>query len=583
MCGICACIGKDNVLNKVINGLRKLEYRGYDSSGLAFFVNKKINVIKKTGKIDNLIKSLPEKTSSNIAISHCRWATHGKVSEENAHPQCSVDGKFVIVHNGIIENYLELKAKFFPQIKLTSETDTEIFANLLSHFKGNLIEKISKTMNVVEGSFAVAIMVEGRNEIYVARHGSPMLIAKNDKFCLAGSDMSVFDRSFDMCFFLADDEIAQLNSNEIVFYNKNGEKIFKKQEKIEIYDDYEDFFNEKPKMLKEIKEQPFVLKKTFFKWFNESVLSEQQTKQLRKYKAFHFVACGTAYHSALLGARYIEKFFRKKTYVSLASEFRYADNVLSKDCLYVFISQSGETADTISCAKFIKEKNLATMVITNVPYCSLNKFADFVVPTFAGREMAVASTKAYTAQVFTMLILSIILSNRQNLKSKIKQFSLFFEVSNIDKNHINAIRGFEKILFTGRGYDYVTSLEANLKLKEIAYLNCSSVAMGELKHGTLALVDERTLVIVISTQRKLKEKVENNIQEIQARGGKIFLVSNLNHNISVDYKIDLPDFSAELMPIISIVPLQLLALGVAQDLGCNPDMPRNLAKSVTVE
>ncbi len=335
-------------------------------------------------------------------------------------------------------------------------------------------------------------------------------------------------------------------------------------------------------MLKEIKEQPMVLRKTYFKYFAEDFFSKWDLEIIKKFKQFHFVACGTAYHSALLGAQYVQTFCKKECKVSIASEFRYGNEIISKNCLYIFVSQSGETADTIACASLVKNKGCKIMCVTNVPYCTLNKLADFVLPTFAGKEIAVASTKAYVAQVFTMLIFALKLADK-NFQEQIKQFVLSYEIPSLDKKFLKEIFKFKKIFFIGRQKDYVTSLEAALKLKEIAYINCLGIASGELKHGTLALIDEDTLVVAISTEKSLKDKVESNLQEVKARGGKILLVSNLQHDIEVEFLINIATFSDYLMPIVSIVPLQQLAFEYAISQGYNPDKPRNLAKSVTVE
>lgn len=336
-------------------------------------------------------------------------------------------------------------------------------------------------------------------------------------------------------------------------------------------------------MLKEIKEQPVILKRTFFKYFSEEVLSNHDFEKLSKFKSFHFVACGTAYHACLMGAQFIQKFCGKKCDVSIASEFRYCDNVFDKNCLYVFVSQSGETADTIACANLVKEKECTSMCVTNVPYCSLNKLADFVLPTFAGKEIAVASTKAYTAQVFTLLIFALKISRNKKLQQTLKKFVLNFDIQDFDEGLFKELFNFRQIFFIGRTQDSVTSLEAALKLKEIAYINCLGIPAGELKHGSLALVDDKTLVVVILTQKDLKEKIESNIQEVRARGGRVLFVSNLKPNVEVDFALPLADFEECLMPIVSIVPLQLFAMKFSIKKGFNPDKPRNLAKSVTVE
>lgn len=579
MCGICAGIGSENQIEKVVGGLKKLEYRGYDSCGLAYIkATKNIEFVKCVGGTKNLENRIDKTDFSNVVIGHTRWATHGTVNEENAHPHMSFDGQFAIVHNGIVENFEELKKQIDVQLK--SQTDTEVLVNLICKQSGTTLEKICKACQRVVGSFAIALIEKGKDEIFFARRGSPLWIAADEKGVFAGSDISVFDKNFKKCFCLEDDEFAVATSKKVEFFDKNCKKIEKEPISVENVDFFDGFSDEQTFMLKEIKEQPIVLRKTCFNLF--SSLDDAKVCKLKKFKKFHFVACGTAYHSCLMGCQFIQKFCKKQCEASIASEFRYADNVLSKNCLYVFVSQSGETADTIASARLVKDAGFSVMCVTNVPYCTLNSLADFVLPTYAGKEMAVASTKAYTAQVFSLLIFALRLGGetiQNTLKDFVQAFDCEFDVDKL----CQLVLASQKVFFIGRGQDYVSSLEAALKLKEIAYINCLGMPAGELKHGTLALVDENSLVVAISTQEKTKKKIESNILEVQARGGKVTLISNLEHNIDVDLKLTLPNFEEFLMPIVSIVPLQLLAFEVCQRLGFDPDKPRNLAKSVTVE
>lgn len=575
MCGICAGISETNIIQDVVSGLKKLDYRGYDSCGIGYIDEKQIKVVKAVGQIKNLEKKI-QNLEAKIAIGHTRWATHGIVSEENSHPHISQDGKVCLVHNGIIENYENLKSK---EVVYYSQTDTEVFANLIAQQQGEPLSKLRMACQKVVGSFAVAVLFEGHDEIYLAKRSSPLAVAVENGEVLASSDISVFAEKFKCCYILDDDEFCVLNSKSAIFFDKNGKKIEKKCVFLKNYDFFADKNNEKYFMLKEIKEQPMAIRKTYFEYFSKE--NKLDFELLKKFKRFHFVACGTAYHSCLIGAKYLKELCGKDAQVSLASEFRYEKNIYSKRCLYIFVSQSGETADTLACAKMIKDKGYKSLAVTNVPYCSLNNMCDFVLPTFAGKETAVASTKAYTCQIFTLLIFAHLLANKSC--EHIKKFALDFKIQNLSEDVLQFIYQFKKIFFVGRGQDYVTSLEGALKLKEIAYLNCLGIAGGELKHGTLALVDGETLVIAISTQKGLKEKMENCIEEVRARGGKVLLVSQFEHNVKVDCKIVLPDFKEDFMPIISVVPLQLLALNFCLKLGYNPDKPRNLAKSVTVE
>lgn len=583
MCGVCAEIGFENCVNDVLIGLKKLEYRGYDSSGIAFVSEGGLNVVKAVGEIKNLENKLTENLMAKVAIGHTRWATHGKVCEENAHPQFSFDENFAMVHNGIIENFKDLQDKYLKEMSLSSQTDTEILVNVIALQSGKTIEKLINGCSLASGSFAVCMIEKGQNKIWIGKRKSPLMIAKNKYGCMIASDISVFAGRFCECFILNDDEFAEVEKGKITFYDKHCRQIKKSSVSIQNFDFGEEKLNEKYFMLKEIKEQPVVLKRTYFKYFSEEVLSKQDFEKLSKFKSFHFVACGTAYHACLMGAQFIQKFCGKKCDVSIASEFRYCDNVFDKNCLYIFVSQSGETADTIACANLVKEKECTSMCVTNVPYCSLNKLADFVLPTFAGKEIAVASTKAYTTQVFTLLIFALKISKNKKLQQTLKKFVLNFDIQDFDEDLFKELFNFRQIFFIGRTQDSVTSLEAALKLKEIAYINCLGIPAGELKHGSLALVDDKTLVVVILTQKDLKEKIESNIQEVRARGGKVLFVSNLKPNVEVDFALPLADFEECLMPIVSIVPLQLFAMKFSIRKGFNPDKPRNLAKSVTVE
>lgn len=583
MCGICAGIGEKNQIYEVVEGLKKLEYRGYDSSGVAFFQNKKFGCEKSVGQIKNLIPKV-EKQKSNICIGHTRWATHGIVSLENAHPHFSSDKKVALVHNGIIENFEELKSQMVD-VTFTSQTDSEVLVNLIAKQKGEPIEKVISACKICKGSFALAILFEGKDEIFVAKRNSPLYVAVDGKNSCVASDVSVFSGKFKNFYSLDENEFAIINSKNAVFFDKNGKKIEKKLIYLEKEDFYEENFQESTYMLKEIKEQKIVLMRTYFNFISQQF--PQFLSEIGKFESFHFVACGTAYHSTLLGAEFLQEFCKKDCRCSVASEFRYAKQKISKRCLYVFVSQSGETADTIACANLVKEKGCKILCVTNVKHCSLNKIADFVLPTYAGKEVAVASTKAYTAQVFTLLLFALSISKNgkkmQENTEKIANFVKNFEIGEFDKNLLKQIGKFEKIFFVGREQDYVTSLEGALKLKEIAYINCLGIPAGELKHGTLALVDDKTLVVAISTVEALKEKLLSNIEEIKARGGKVMLLSNFKPTTNVDFFVKLPSFDEFLMPIMSIVPLQLLAHEMCLSLGYNPDKPRNLAKSVTVE
>lgn len=581
MCGICASIGGGNQVQNVLRGLKDLEYRGYDSSGIAYLDKGEISLCRSVGQICNLEKKIDEKVCAKVLIGHTRWATHGRVCEENSHPHLSFKKTLAMVHNGIIENFETLKSEM-KDVEFRSQTDTEVFANLIERQSGKNVEKLISASKIAKGSFAVAVIFKDEEKIYCAKRKSPLYVAYRKGQVMTASDISAFENKFDYFYILEDDEFAVLSEDEALFFDCNGEKIEKEKKNFEKVEFFDVFPDEKCFMRKEIAEEPIVLKRTFFKYFSEKLISEAVFQELRKYKSFHFIACGTAYHSGLLGAEFLQFFAKKSCLASVASEFRYGFQTIKKDCVYVFVSQSGETADTIACADLVKKKGGKVLCVTNVPYSSLNSLADFILPTFAGKEVAVASTKAYVAQVFTLLIFAGKIAGI-DMEDELRKFVLNCKITQFDRSLFKEIYKFKKIFFVGRGQDYVTSLEGALKLKEIAYINCIGIPAGELKHGTLALVDEETLVVVTSTRGDLKEKIENNIQEIRARGGKILLLSQLDHNIDVEYKIKLEENLEWLMPIESIFYLQQLALEFCLEKGLDPDKPRNLAKSVTVE
>lgn len=577
MCGICASISKASI-NEVMTGLKKLEYRGYDSSGVAFLRNKKIELIKSVGPIKNLTEKLESiGYQPKMVIGHTRWATHGVVSEANAHPHLSQNGKIAIVHNGIVENYDELKRKHLGSVKLLSQTDTEVLACLIEKMEGSTLTKIIKATRLVKGSYAIAVMSANENKIYLAKRSSPLMVSENGN--LAGSDISVLAGNTECAYIFDDDEYAVMDGKRVTFYDKNGKRISKTKVKIDTLYFEQNLDDEKYFMSKEIKEQPRVIRTTLD---NYSCGFEFDIEEIKKFKSFHVIACGTSLHAGMVGAHYIESLYHKPCRTSIASEFRYGSNIYDKECLYIFISQSGETADTLACARLVKEHGMSVMCVTNVPYSTLNKLADYYLPTYAGKEVAVASTKAYSAQVFTLLLFTLKLSGQYEANT-LKDFTKNLKISKIEESLLQKIYKYKKIFFIGRQQDYITALEASLKLKEIAYLNCIGISGGELKHGTLALIDDETLVIAISTIKSLKEKVENSLEEIKARGGKVLLVTNFRHDINPDYQLFLPEQQEMFMPIVSIMPLQLLAFNYALHLGYNPDMPRNLAKSVTVE
>lgn len=569
MCGICGYIGKNNGIDEVVQGLNILEYRGYDSCGIAYLENKKLKTIKTVGGVNNL-SNLSKSMSANIVIGHTRWATHGGVNERNAHPHISSSKKLAMVHNGIIENYKELKEQL--DVNFCSETDSEVFLNLIDSEEGSLVEKVIKASKKVQGTFAVIVLAEN-GEVVLGKRESPLYLSNMNGEIFIASDVLALKGEY--FYSLNDDEFVSIKDFKILFYNKNGEIIYKKQEKIEKNEVLPEIFY-KTHMESEIYETKNVLLKTLKEYKCEDIFSN--IKLPKNFRSISLIACGTAYHASLMGAEYFKEIgYDARAY--LASEFRYGRELLNKNTLYIFVSQSGETADTIASAKMVKSHKLYTLALTNTPNSLLNRICKNVLPTFAGREIAVASTKAYTCQIWSLYLFSLYLAGKR-LPSEKKIANLPF--ISFDEAYIKEIASYKKVFFIGRDLDYITAMEASLKLKEISYINCFAIASGELKHGTLALIDEDAVVIAICTQDKIKTKLLSNLEEIKARGGKVIVISQFD-----DFKdfpcVKLPSFDELFMPIVSVIPMQFLALRICEFFGYNPDKPRNLAKSVTVE
>ena len=577
MCGICACCSKENCVDIVLQGLKDLEYRGYDSAGIAYQKDSEILTIKAVGEIKNLMEKASNQ-KANIVIGHTRWATHGSVCEKNAHPQVSSSKEFALVHNGIIENYKELKSELKNK-KWNSDTDSEVFVNLIEDEQGTFLEKVVAASKKVKGTFAVAIIEKNSKQIIVAKRESPLYVARIDNGIVTTSDVYVLGDKAKDFYTLNDDEFAVFDDKEICFYNKKCEKIHKKSKKMPKIEKKTAFLG-KTHMQSEIFETKNILKETLKNYLDLSIFS--QITLPKKLKEINLIACGTAYHSALLGVEYFKQ-IGIPAHAYIASEFRYGNEILDKNSLYIFVSQSGETADTIACAKLVKDANCKCLALTNTPNCYLNQICQSVLPTFAGKEIAVASTKAFSCQVFVLYLFSLFLSNSfENEKENIKQFVDKFSYVDVEDKLVEKIVSYKKIFFVGREFDYVTALEGSLKLKEISYINSFAIAAGELKHGTLALIDEDALVIAVCTQSRVKEKLLSNLEEIKARGGKIVLITSFNDILEKDV-IKVPAVKESFLPIVSIIPLQMLALKVCESLGFNPDKPKNLAKSVTVE
>ena len=587
MCGITGYVGKNNnAIKVVIDGLESLEYRGYDSAGIAYTNNNKLNIIKEKGKIINLKNNIDFNIKSNLAIGHTRWATHGEPNKVNSHPHQV--NKFTIVHNGIIENYIELKEELLKNnYTFKSSTDTEIAAAYLD-FIYKKEKDILKTLNYItkifRGSYALGIICnDDLNNLYAVRKTSPLIIAQGTDENYIASDVPAILKYTNKYMLLDDYEIAKISSNNIKIYNQKLELVTKDTLEFEgtyessMKNGYEHF------MLKEIHEEPNVFKDTINTYLDKNF---KNIPDFSKYNNIHIVACGSAYHTGLVGKFLIEKYANIPVYVEVASEYRYKHNFYDKKTLVIFVSQSGETADTLACLKKVKEDGIDTLGIVNVIGSSVARESKYVMYTKAGPEIAVATTKAYLSQLTLFSVITMYLTNNKDLLEQINTIPTLIEnlINNDYKTIAKEIYKNKDIFFIGRGIDYSIAMEGSLKLKEISYINSVAYQAGELKHGTISLIEKDTPVIAISTDNFLSEKTISNIKEVKARGAKVIFVTNQDINDDFyDIKIDIPKVNELLQPILTIVPLQLLAYEVAKLNKCDIDKPRNLAKSVTVE
>lgn len=603
MCGIVGYVGKDKALPKLITGLKNLEYRGYDSAGVAILDGKKLDIVKNKGRIKNLEEILDyDKLGGNIGIAHTRWATHGIPSLENAHPHTDNKHNFAVVHNGIIENYQELKEKLIHLgYTFVSETDTEVIPMLMEYYyeiEKDVFRAFQKTTSDLKGSYAILVISPLLpNSILVAKNNSPLVIGKSEDGIFAASDIPAIISYTKDFYFLEDGESALINE-DITFYDKDFKEIQKNYKTIDWEVDatskngYEDY------MLKEIHEQPKALEESLagivlnnkpVQFMNLS-LDKNYLEQL---SSIYIVACGTAMHAGLTGKYAIEKLCRIPVNVVVASEFRYQDPILDKHSLCIFISQSGETADTIAALKLAKSNGAKTITVTNVFESSITREADYTIYTHAGPEIAVASTKAYTSQVGVLISLAIYIketlsgssSDTDLLKKELLSIPKLMEdiMKDTEAYHMLAkeMMHVHDLYYIGRGNDYHTAMEGSLKLKEISYIHSEAYPAGELKHGPIALIDNGIYVMGIITDSKTSEKTWSNLEEVKSRGAKIILVTN--QNIEEDIVIRIPLVNPILAPLLAVIPLQFIAYYIAKEKGLDVDKPRNLAKSVTVE
>ncbi len=608
MCGIVGYIGKNNATKLVLEGLKKLEYRGYDSAGLSMIRDNKLVTFKKKGRIKVLEDSFDqEEFSSNICIGHTRWATHGEPNEINAHPHLSTDRKISVVHNGIIENYLELRNDLTKKgYKFLSQTDTEVIPNIISdNYKGDILEAVFKSTEILRGAYSLGIIDENEGKRLIAvRNSSPLLFAICEDGYFVASDITSVIEHTNKIIYLEDGDVVDMREDSYTIYDKNHKKVEREITEVEISaadaskEGYDHF------LIKEIHEQPRLLREVIsikHKDYKinlpaEGSLSLDELKNINK---IYVTACGTAFHAGEAGKFAIENLAKIPVISEIASEFRYKNMFVDDKSLVIFVSQSGETADTLAALREAKALGAKTLAITNVVGSSISREADKVVYCYAGPEISVASTKAYTTQVISLYFLAMDIALKLN---KITEDEVKEIIENMEKlpgqieeilkhkdqfeDIAELIKDAKSIFYTGRSLDYITAKEGALKLKEISYIHTESFPSGELKHGSIALIEEGTPVISVATQSSILEKTISNNQELIARGATVISIAEEKNDFvrdSSDVMIEIPDTIDLLTPLLAVIPEQLIAYYASVLLGNDVDKPRNLAKSVTVE
>lgn len=608
MCGIVGYIGKEEAAPILLDGLSKLEYRGYDSAGIAVFDGESINVAKTKGRL----KVLSELTHDGrmlpgtLGIGHTRWATHGSPSDTNAHPHLNSEETIVVVHNGIIENYLKLKKKLESKgYRFVSETDTEVIAHLLDYYySGNPLEAVTKIMHRMEGSYALGIIFKDHpNELYAVRKDSPLIVGHTDGGSIIASDVPAVLKYTRDVYFIENEEIVRLTEQNMEFFTVDEEPL--KKEPVHIDWDanaaekggYEHF------MLKEMYEQPKAIADTFSPRIKDGRIEIEELgmddEAIRAVKKIVIVACGSAYHTGMTSKYIFEGMARIPVEVDLASEFRYRDPILTDGTLVIVISQSGETADSLAALREAKEKGCKVLGIVNVVGSSIAREADNVMYTWAGPEIAVATTKAYSCQLIALYLLAMKFAHVrgtisegelaemiEDLKKLPAQVEMLLNNKDRIQKFANRYLAAKSIFFIGRGIDYAISMEGSLKLKEVSYIHSEAYAAGELKHGTISLIEDGTLVTALLTQENLYKKMISNIEEVKTRGAFVMAVTNEGHidvEKAADYVVYIPKTNKYFTNSLAIIPLQLFGYYVAVGRGCDVDKPRNLAKSVTVE
>lgn len=608
MCGIVGYVGSQQVAPILLDGLSKLEYRGYDSAGVAVYTGEQLEVVKAKGRLEILRNMLDggHNLKGTIGIGHTRWATHGQPSDVNSHPHISSSGRFAIVHNGIIENYMQLKNRLMEKgVAFASETDSEVIAHLIEYYyNGDILDTVVMLQNSLEGSYALGILcLDHPDEIIAMRKDSPLIVGLGEGENFIASDIPAILSYTRDIYHLEEKEIVVMRADEVKVYDTSKELVNKEVFHVD-WDvsaaekgGYEHF------MIKEIMEQPKALTDTIKPRIqNGEVVLDDITltkDQLEQVDKILIVACGSAYHTGIVAKYVIEGLTRKPVEVDLASEFRYRDPILTKNTLVVIISQSGETADTLAALRYAKQQGARTLAIVNVVGSSIAKESDDVIYTWAGPEIAVATTKAYSCQLAVLYLLGVYvgrqlgkISDEENLGMIRELLALPEKVATVleKKEDIQyfASRHYadKDVFFLGRNLDYAVCMEGSLKLKEISYIHSEAYAAGELKHGTISLIEEGTLVVAVATQDRLFDKTMSNVKEVKARGAEVLGLTtehNTRINETTDFQFYIPETLDIFLPSLAIVPLQLFGYYMASMKGCDIDKPRNLAKSVTVE
>ncbi|RSL29257.1 glutamine--fructose-6-phosphate transaminase (isomerizing) [Salibacterium salarium] len=600
MCGIVGYIGDDQAKDILIKGLQKLEYRGYDSAGIALVNDNGVELHKEKGRIASLEEAIGNKGIGTTGIGHTRWATHGAPSKENAHPHQSISKRFTLVHNGVIENYQQLKRDYLQDVDLASETDTEIIVQLVESFaeKGeNIDEAFRHTLGLLHGSYAIALIDNEDDEtIYVGKNKSPLLIGTGDDVNVVASDAMAMLHITKEFVEIMDQEVVIVKKDNVQIRKLDGTEVTRDSFTTDIDESDTEKGTYNHFMLKEIDEQPFVIRNIVQKYQNDDgdiKLDDDIRSAISDADRLYIIAAGTSYHAGLVGKELMEKAAGKPTEVHIASEFLYNQPLLSNNPLFIFISQSGETADCRGVLVNVKEKGYKSLTITNVPGSTLTRESDFTLHTYAGPEIAVASTKAYTAQMAVFSILAMDGARAQGIDTDFDAIRELGLIANAMETLCDQKDIMEQIahdfmfetrncFFIGRARDYHVVQEGALKLKEISYIQAEGFAGGELKHGTIALIEDGTPVVAVTTQEHVNLNIRGNIQEVVARGAKACIISTEATKEEGD-QIVLPNINELLTPLLSVVPLQLIAYYAALHRGCDVDKPRNLAKSVTVE